>query len=220
MLPVVRREVPLLPPPRRAPRWTSPFSFQPRHVVLAVLFALLVASTPTRAAVGAEKSTSVHSAAYGTNRAADVRAATAEARRTAMEAQRRHAEEIKRADWDSKAAQGGFTRFTQSSTTERNGVERRRAGTRSAATTAATEERAGNIVVGCATGAFNASHDYFPDKVAADVAEDFTVTYHGYYKILNNTFTGEAYVLYQCGTQIPPGTRDREKEGEGERERG
>jgi hypothetical protein len=62
----------------------------------------------------------------------------------------------------------------------------------------------GNVVVGC-VGNYSAAVDYFPDKVRADVARDFSVTYYPSYKIVNNSFIGEAYLLYQCGTPIPAG---------------
>jgi iron complex transport system substrate-binding protein len=65
----------------------------------------------------------------------------------------------------------------------------------------------------CVT-AFDPSVDYFPDKVRADHARFFDVSYHGHYKVLEVRFRGftdnprfesrETYVLVQCGAPTPP----------------
>ena len=53
--------------------------------------------------------------------------------------------------------------------------------------------------------------DYFPDKVEANWAKDWTVSYHGNYKLLHmgpvgdaNAGSRETYVLVQKGTPVPP----------------
>ena len=53
--------------------------------------------------------------------------------------------------------------------------------------------------------------DYFPDKVEANWAKDWTVSYHGNYKLLHmgpvgdaNAGSRETYVLVQKGTPAPP----------------
>lgn len=65
---------------------------------------------------------------------------------------------------------------------------------------------------GCAQE-FDPNADYFPDKVAADVSEGWSVDYAGNYKIVRTglaDLTGgtegrlDTYVLVQCGTPTPP----------------
>ena len=57
---------------------------------------------------------------------------------------------------------------------------------------------------------YTAGADYFPDKVEVKWAEDWTVTYHGNYKVVNmgpvgdaNAGSRETYVLVQKGTPAP-----------------
>lgn len=55
--------------------------------------------------------------------------------------------------------------------------------------------------------------DYFPDKVSVEHAENFTVSYHGSYQVLQvrQSYQGgptETYVLYQCGTPAPADAGD------------
>lgn len=50
--------------------------------------------------------------------------------------------------------------------------------------------------------------DYFPDKVSPSYSKEWSITYHGTYKILRNHFVSATYVLYQCGTTPPTGISD------------
>ena len=57
---------------------------------------------------------------------------------------------------------------------------------------------------------YNPDADYFPDKVEANWAKDWTVSYHGNYKLLHmgpvgdaNAGSRETYVLVQKGTPAP-----------------
>lgn len=50
---------------------------------------------------------------------------------------------------------------------------------------------------------FREDVDYFPTKAESNFAETYHVTYHGHYKVVNVTETGDVYVLYQCGTPRP-----------------
>lgn len=64
-----------------------------------------------------------------------------------------------------------------------------------------------NVTRGCVR-AFDATADYFPDKVSPEDAANFTVSYHRSYKVVTvrETPTGdpaETYVLVQCGTPPP-----------------
>ncbi len=64
-----------------------------------------------------------------------------------------------------------------------------------------------NVTRGCVEK-YDATKDYFPDKVAVEDAVNFTVTYHRSYKVVSARDTGadhppERYVLVQCGTPIP-----------------
>ena len=60
---------------------------------------------------------------------------------------------------------------------------------------------------GCG-GKYDATKDYFPDKVTLEDAVHFSVTYHRSYKVVHARETGagsppEQYVLVQCGTPAP-----------------
>jgi iron complex transport system substrate-binding protein len=64
-----------------------------------------------------------------------------------------------------------------------------------------------NVTRGCVK-AFDATADYFPDKVSLEDAANFTVSYHRSYKVVTvrETPTGdpaETYVLVQCGAPRP-----------------
>jgi len=68
-------------------------------------------------------------------------------------------------------------------------------------------EGAGNLVSGACVETYDAELDYFPEKVTADKASTFTVSYHKSYKVVTNVGAEEAYVLYQCGTPAPDAER-------------
>ncbi|CAM0142984.1 hypothetical protein VKS41_006265 [Umbelopsis sp. WA50703] len=53
--------------------------------------------------------------------------------------------------------------------------------------------------------ATDANTDYFPNKVDADDATYFQISYHNNYKLLVNSYTNETFALYQCGTPQPTG---------------
>lgn len=65
-----------------------------------------------------------------------------------------------------------------------------------------------NLTEGCIE-AFDPDFDYFPDKIAPDYAEGWSVTYHGHYKVLtlHNPWRGAEetfqYLLLQCGAPVP-----------------
>jgi iron complex transport system substrate-binding protein len=66
---------------------------------------------------------------------------------------------------------------------------------------------ASNATRGCVER-FDASSDYFPDKVSIEDAANFAVEYHASYKVvtLREAYAGgplERYVLVQCGTPAP-----------------
>jgi iron complex transport system substrate-binding protein len=66
---------------------------------------------------------------------------------------------------------------------------------------------AGNLTRGC-VGRFDAAADYFPDKVALEDAQVFSVDYRKSYKVVTvkQPAVGnppETYVLVQCGTPAP-----------------
>lgn len=66
---------------------------------------------------------------------------------------------------------------------------------------------AGNVTGGCVTR-FDASADYFPEKVVIEDAANFTVDYHESYKVVTvrEAYAGgppERYVLVQCGAPVP-----------------
>ena len=72
----------------------------------------------------------------------------------------------------------------------------------------------GNNPQECIT-AFDAQQNYFPDKVNADYAEDWRVTYFNHYKVVTVGPVGDAaagdaetYVLVQCGAPAPELTGD------------
>ncbi|HEY7698552.1 MAG TPA: hypothetical protein VIE88_09055 [Vicinamibacteria bacterium] len=77
----------------------------------------------------------------------------------------------------------------------------------------ALERAADGNPAGC-VAEFDPLLDYFPQKVKADHAHFFEVSYRGHYKILEIRFRGftdnpgfesrETYVLVQCGTPAPP----------------
>ena len=76
------------------------------------------------------------------------------------------------------------------------------------ASSAGGAPRLANITRGC-IDQFDASADYFPDKVAIEDATNFTVEYRGSYKVvtLDEAYAGgppERYVLVQCGAPAPP----------------
>lgn len=71
----------------------------------------------------------------------------------------------------------------------------------------------GNIVRGCVS-TYDPTVDYFPEKIAPEVAEQFTITYHRHYKVLTviprrDTTLRLTYTLVQCGTPVPPGLDPR-----------
>jgi len=55
---------------------------------------------------------------------------------------------------------------------------------------------------------FDATVDYFPDKLTVEDAANFSISYHGSYKVVDVHTTrddsGERYVLVQCGAPVPP----------------
>ncbi|MDJ0755997.1 MAG: hypothetical protein QNJ45_20890 [Ardenticatenaceae bacterium] len=62
---------------------------------------------------------------------------------------------------------------------------------------------------------YDSTIDYFPNKVNADYAEDWHVTYFNHYKVVTVGPVGDAaagdtetYVLVQCGTPVPELTGD------------
>jgi hypothetical protein len=55
----------------------------------------------------------------------------------------------------------------------------------------------------CADFPFDPNLDYFPDKVASNIAKHFEVDYYKSFKIVRNIEHDETYVLYQCGTPKP-----------------
>jgi iron complex transport system substrate-binding protein len=64
---------------------------------------------------------------------------------------------------------------------------------------------------------YDASVDYFPDKVESVYADDWHVTYHNHYKVVTvgpvgdaDAGTAETNVLVQCGTPIPELTGELE----------
>jgi len=65
---------------------------------------------------------------------------------------------------------------------------------------------------------FNPARDYFPDKITVDRAANFSVTYHGHYKVLRTRLVADGWsgsfddvaVLVQCGTPVPELTGDLE----------
>ncbi|KAJ2663214.1 hypothetical protein IW148_002547 [Coemansia sp. RSA 1199] len=61
---------------------------------------------------------------------------------------------------------------------------------------------AGANEAGCVTS-YDASKDYFPDKVEVKHGAGFSITYTGNTKRIRNDVSGETYVLYQCGTPAP-----------------
>ena len=54
---------------------------------------------------------------------------------------------------------------------------------------------------------YDASTDYFPEKVAPNDSQQWDIEYYNNYKILTNKIAndgqGETYLLYQCGTEPP-----------------
>ena len=70
-----------------------------------------------------------------------------------------------------------------------------------------------NLSEGC-IGAFDPNVDYFPEKVAPDHAEGWSVAYHKHYKVLtlHNPWRGAEetfqYLLVQCGAPAPEGFDD------------
>ena len=52
---------------------------------------------------------------------------------------------------------------------------------------------------------YDASVDYFPDKVTPTASEMWTIEYFNSYKVINMTVAGVVYstVAYQCGTPQP-----------------
>jgi len=64
-----------------------------------------------------------------------------------------------------------------------------------------------NLLDDCVT-AYDSTQDYFPNKVAPTLAENFTVEYFNHYKVVTVTDAFEnaepfTYVLVQCGTPAP-----------------
>lgn len=75
------------------------------------------------------------------------------------------------------------------------------------AATAGSRAGSGNLTNSCVE-TFDASRDYFPDKVTVEDATNFTVSYHRSYKVIavREAYAGgpaERYVLAQCGTPPP-----------------
>jgi iron complex transport system substrate-binding protein len=71
----------------------------------------------------------------------------------------------------------------------------------------ASRQASPNVTRGCAEK-YDATKDYFPEKVTVEDAVNFTVTYHRSYKVLSTRQTAagsppERYVLVQCGTPPP-----------------
>ena len=63
---------------------------------------------------------------------------------------------------------------------------------------------AANLLSGMCVTAYNPSVDYFPNKITADEATTFNVTYHNSYKVVETTGQiNQTFVLYQCGTPQP-----------------
>lgn len=61
----------------------------------------------------------------------------------------------------------------------------------------------------CATaGSTTASTDFYPDKVSPVFATQWSISYHGTYKILTNNALGKSYLLHQCGTDPPADQMD------------
>ena len=54
----------------------------------------------------------------------------------------------------------------------------------------------------CATGAYDAATDYFPDKLDSEYATGWDVTYFNNYKVIEGSAIGKI-VAYQCGTPVP-----------------
>ncbi|KAJ2310835.1 hypothetical protein IWW52_005302 [Coemansia sp. RSA 2704] len=55
---------------------------------------------------------------------------------------------------------------------------------------------------GC-VASFDASKDYFPDKVEVKYGAGFDIEYKNNVKYIRNKISGENYVLHQCGTPAP-----------------
>lgn len=58
-------------------------------------------------------------------------------------------------------------------------------------------------MMGCVTD-FEEGKDYFPDKVEVEFSEHWSILYAKTYKVLRNSDSGTNYLLYQCGTEMPP----------------
>jgi iron complex transport system substrate-binding protein len=57
---------------------------------------------------------------------------------------------------------------------------------------------------GCVTNFDPAANvDYFPDKSDVSNSVHWTIEYFNTYKVIQNNFVNETYLLYQCGTPIP-----------------
>lgn len=67
-----------------------------------------------------------------------------------------------------------------------------------------------NLVDQCVSD-FDPKTDYFPDKVKVEQADNFSVSYHGHYKVLRTRLIAEGWsgsiddvaVLVQCGAPVP-----------------
>jgi len=70
----------------------------------------------------------------------------------------------------------------------------------------ASSQSLSNVTRGC-VGGYDATKDYFPEKVTIDDAMNFSVVYHRSYKVVtvrNTSGTSEErYVLVQCGAPVP-----------------
>merc|ERR1719401_3362181 len=67
-----------------------------------------------------------------------------------------------------------------------------------------TADARGDNLLGCIDPAeFDPEKDYFPHKAIVEVAELFSIDYHGHYKIVRNTEDDKTYVLVQCGAPAP-----------------
>ncbi|KAJ3353946.1 hypothetical protein HDU83_006151 [Entophlyctis luteolus] len=69
-------------------------------------------------------------------------------------------------------------------------------------TSAAAAAAATTNTQSCVTS-YDSTVDYFPEKISSANLTHLVYTYNKSYKTINNTFSGEFFVLYQCGTPKP-----------------
>jgi len=61
-----------------------------------------------------------------------------------------------------------------------------------------------NLIGGCVPdGEYDATVDYFPDKVEVRASKFWEIDYFNNYKKVKNEIDGEIFILYQCGTPMP-----------------